>query len=211
MDQMSADLEGISADMTQFASLSWIDQHLEANISAVVKDDGTALPLVQLALDNDPACFIATAALGYLLVIRQARFNHDGSAGHITSLKTYFDAFLLALCQMRDRIAQPLGPETHVRLTCWPEAFSSTVEICDVWVDNNVVWNEKLPKNNTEAAQAAYNQQCQVFTDRKTAFLTAMNQSLSSAIKAYRAMCAKIGQVYNPPSGVNPPSVAEAA
>lgn len=211
MDQMTANLEGVSASMADYAGLSWIDQHLEANIGEVVSCDETALPLVQLAIDNDPACFVATAALGYLLLARQARFNYDKGTSHITSLKPYFDAFLLALCQMRDRIAQPLGPETHVKLQCWNEDIpfgGPNNVLCVVMVDDKIVASRIGPaamKAEVSASlQTVYNQQCQVFTDRKNAFLTAMNQSLTSAIEAYRTMCAKIGHVYNPPNGVTP-------
>lgn len=220
LENMRETLSNIQEILGEYASLSPASQHLAVNMNAVVDADNEAPGLVDTALLHPQAIFVATAALGYQLLIRSARYQYDQDAGHIDQLHDKFDGWLTQLCTTRDSISKSLDPASHVAIKCYEFTSPTTgtkSAICSLWVDGIVREGStcSVPvTTNYSAAETEAQWQVtegtfeisQSFLDAQNEFLYEVNLSLASAIAAYTAMCKKVGVTYSQPSGVVLPS-----
>jgi hypothetical protein len=210
MEQMRAELQGITTDIYQYASLEPANR--ERNKYLLETCDTQSASLVPLSLNYDQALFVTTTAMAYRLFTLFALYELDKDKGHIVSARPMMDEFVKQASIIRDRVGKQMSPTTHFTINC--TIVGESKYTCIGLRDGAPVTPPYTapPKINgrdsfdvmTEAIKARLAPLTNPMQKQTDDFLKSANTSIKLATDCYDRMCRRVGDSYSPPAGAPP-------
>jgi hypothetical protein len=210
MEQMRADLQGITTDIYQYASLR--PSSRQRNKYLLETSDTETARLVPLSLNYDQALFITTTAMAYRLFTLYSLYQLDRDPGHIKSARPIMDEYVKQTSIIRDRIGKQMSPATHFTINC--SIVGETKYTCIGLRDGQPItppYNAPAKINGrdsfvvmTEAIKRRLAPLTDPMQKQTDEFLKSANSSIQLAIDCYGKMCRRVGDRYSPPPGAPP-------